>query len=270
VARAGAAVRARVSGRGMAHSGGGGHFALALHGSGLPAAVHGRTCSKHGGCARRARRARSAPQQAQVKAAHCAPAARARRPAAPPPAPAAAPPPRSYSRWLTDWVTRLEPSPSDELLIVARGQHVGRWKSSRGSYPEARRGGAAAGARERRLGRCLGTRASHGPRTTVPWWPCVHGRNAVGPKERRPAAADQQWWRPTWRTPPPARRRAHRVRPRALWHPHPPLSHPPRRPLAPGPHTPPPGPRRLPKVAGRPQARARRRGGGRHARRGLP
>ena len=41
-----------------------------------------------------------------------------------------------YSQWLSDWVTRLEASPSDELLIVARGQHVARWKSPRNSYPE--------------------------------------------------------------------------------------------------------------------------------------
>lgn len=44
----------------------------------------------------------------------------------------------SYSRWLTDWVRRLVPAPSEELLIVARGQHVERFKVPRGDYPEVR------------------------------------------------------------------------------------------------------------------------------------
>lgn len=42
----------------------------------------------------------------------------------------------AYSTWLTNWVQQLEPSPSEELRIVARGQHVERWKSPRSSYPE--------------------------------------------------------------------------------------------------------------------------------------
>lgn len=42
----------------------------------------------------------------------------------------------SYSRWLTEWVEKLEPSPSEELLIVARGQHIQRWTSPRNSYPD--------------------------------------------------------------------------------------------------------------------------------------
>lgn len=42
----------------------------------------------------------------------------------------------AYSMWLTDWVQQLEPSPSEELRIVARGQHVERWKSPRSSFPE--------------------------------------------------------------------------------------------------------------------------------------
>lgn len=28
----------------------------------------------------------------------------------------------AYSRWLTDWVTRLDPNAPDELLILARGK----------------------------------------------------------------------------------------------------------------------------------------------------
>lgn len=42
----------------------------------------------------------------------------------------------AYSQWLTDWVLKLEPQPSEELQIVARGQHVERWKSPRSDYPE--------------------------------------------------------------------------------------------------------------------------------------
>lgn len=42
----------------------------------------------------------------------------------------------AYSMWLTGWVEQLEPSPSEELRIVARGQHVERWKSPRSSFPE--------------------------------------------------------------------------------------------------------------------------------------
>lgn len=45
-----------------------------------------------------------------------------------------------YSQWLTDWVKRLEPNPSEELLITARGQHIGRWTIARGSYPDDRKG----------------------------------------------------------------------------------------------------------------------------------
>jgi hypothetical protein len=48
----------------------------------------------------------------------------------------------AYSRWLTSWVEDLtadsNPPASEELLIVARGQHVERWKLPRESYPEVR------------------------------------------------------------------------------------------------------------------------------------
>jgi hypothetical protein len=44
----------------------------------------------------------------------------------------------AYSQWLTDWVLQLEQQPSEELRIVARGQHVERWKTPRSSYPEVR------------------------------------------------------------------------------------------------------------------------------------
>ena len=45
-----------------------------------------------------------------------------------------------YSQWLTDWVKRLAPHPSEELRIAARGQHVGRWKIPRESFPDDRKG----------------------------------------------------------------------------------------------------------------------------------
>lgn len=45
-----------------------------------------------------------------------------------------------YSQWLTDWVRRLEPHPSEELLIVARGQHLSRWSIPRATYPPDRKG----------------------------------------------------------------------------------------------------------------------------------
>ncbi|KAG2442142.1 hypothetical protein HYH02_009630 [Chlamydomonas schloesseri] len=49
----------------------------------------------------------------------------------------------AYARWLTGWVLRLAADagisqPSEELRIVARGQHVERWKVPRSSYPEGR------------------------------------------------------------------------------------------------------------------------------------
>lgn len=45
----------------------------------------------------------------------------------------------AYSMWLTDWVQQLEAEPTEELRIVARGQHVERWKSPRSSFPEVSR-----------------------------------------------------------------------------------------------------------------------------------
>lgn len=48
----------------------------------------------------------------------------------------------AYSRWLTDWVLKLasdDTTPAtEELMIVARGQHVQRWLVPRKSYPEGR------------------------------------------------------------------------------------------------------------------------------------
>ena len=45
-----------------------------------------------------------------------------------------------YSGWMTDWVKRLEPNASEELLIAAHGQHIQRWSIPRDSYPLDRAG----------------------------------------------------------------------------------------------------------------------------------
>ena len=45
-----------------------------------------------------------------------------------------------YSEKLTSWVVQLDPQPSEALRIAARGQHIGRWKSPRQSYPMDRGG----------------------------------------------------------------------------------------------------------------------------------
>ena len=45
-----------------------------------------------------------------------------------------------YSQWLTEWVQRLEPNASEELRIVARGQHIRRWEIPREKYPADRKG----------------------------------------------------------------------------------------------------------------------------------
>ncbi len=45
-----------------------------------------------------------------------------------------------YSRWLTDWVKRLDPNASEMLLIAARGQHIHRWEIPRDKYPDDRKG----------------------------------------------------------------------------------------------------------------------------------
>jgi hypothetical protein len=45
-----------------------------------------------------------------------------------------------YSQRMTAWLERLEPEPSEALRIAARAQHIGRWTSSRESYPMDRAG----------------------------------------------------------------------------------------------------------------------------------
>jgi hypothetical protein len=45
-----------------------------------------------------------------------------------------------HAERLAAWVERLEPSPSEALLLAARCQHLERWKIPRSSYPEGRVG----------------------------------------------------------------------------------------------------------------------------------
>jgi hypothetical protein len=39
---------------------------------------------------------------------------------------------------LYDWVLKLDPNASEELLLASRSQHIGRWEIPRDSYPEGR------------------------------------------------------------------------------------------------------------------------------------
>lgn len=41
-----------------------------------------------------------------------------------------------YSRCMTAWVDRLDPSASEALKLAARAQHIGRWTIPRNQYPE--------------------------------------------------------------------------------------------------------------------------------------
>jgi hypothetical protein len=45
-----------------------------------------------------------------------------------------------YAQWLTNWVLKLEPNASEELLLAARCQHLCRWMHPRDSYPMTRAG----------------------------------------------------------------------------------------------------------------------------------
>ncbi len=48
--------------------------------------------------------------------------------------------PREYffALKLYDWVKKLKPDASEELLLASRSQHIGRWESPRDSYPPGR------------------------------------------------------------------------------------------------------------------------------------
>jgi len=39
---------------------------------------------------------------------------------------------------LYEWVLKLNPDASEELLLASRSQHIGRWETPRESYPEGR------------------------------------------------------------------------------------------------------------------------------------
>lgn len=41
---------------------------------------------------------------------------------------------------LYEWVLKLDPQASEELLLASRSQHIGRWETPRESYPEGRDG----------------------------------------------------------------------------------------------------------------------------------
>lgn len=45
-----------------------------------------------------------------------------------------------YAEWVTGWVRRLCPQPSEALLLAARCQHICRWMIPRKSYPMTRAG----------------------------------------------------------------------------------------------------------------------------------
>jgi hypothetical protein len=45
-----------------------------------------------------------------------------------------------YAQWLTNWVLKLEPNASEELLLASRCQHLCRWLHPRNSYPMTRAG----------------------------------------------------------------------------------------------------------------------------------
>jgi hypothetical protein len=41
---------------------------------------------------------------------------------------------------LYEWVIKLDPNASEELLLASRCQHIGRWEIPRNSYPDGREG----------------------------------------------------------------------------------------------------------------------------------
>jgi hypothetical protein len=45
-----------------------------------------------------------------------------------------------YSRWLSEWVLRLQPDASEALRLAAHSQHICRWEIPRESYPLTRAG----------------------------------------------------------------------------------------------------------------------------------
>jgi Domain of unknown function (DUF4202) len=46
----------------------------------------------------------------------------------------------AHAELVTEWVRRLDPAPTDELLLAARAHHLRRWVIPRSSYPTGRSG----------------------------------------------------------------------------------------------------------------------------------
>jgi hypothetical protein len=46
----------------------------------------------------------------------------------------------AHAELMTEWVRRLRPKPSEELLLAARAHHIRRWTVPRASYPDGRAG----------------------------------------------------------------------------------------------------------------------------------
>ncbi|MBK5291282.1 MAG: DUF4202 family protein, partial [Acidobacteriia bacterium] len=47
---------------------------------------------------------------------------------------------QAHAEMVSDWVRRLCPEASEELLLAARAHHVRRWAIARETYPEGRTG----------------------------------------------------------------------------------------------------------------------------------
>src|SRR4030095_10463049 len=45
-----------------------------------------------------------------------------------------------YSRWMTEWVKKLDPKPSEAVLLAARCQHLRRWEIPRADFDPGRIG----------------------------------------------------------------------------------------------------------------------------------
>ncbi len=41
---------------------------------------------------------------------------------------------------LYEWILKLDPQPSEELLLASRSQHIGRWEIPRSQYPDGKAG----------------------------------------------------------------------------------------------------------------------------------
>ena len=45
-----------------------------------------------------------------------------------------------YAHRMTAWLEKLDPQAGEALRLAVRAQHIGRWESARGDYPEGRAG----------------------------------------------------------------------------------------------------------------------------------